>query len=224
MLPPSLRNLVLLVLLLPTAALQLRAISKPLQTAGQHLSSSGISLVELTRKLDLYGSNLSQAGADMRNAGDSISQAGVSALNKFASESIYGDFIFTSESLRSAASRLEQEAKRDQGGKEEALRIPSAAVVALRASSDAFEGVGRLVVESLQAKTTPPLLAVRFDEAGGAMGEVGEALAGIEVAAAAAAEWGTVAQGFSLSGGKLKDAADILSGKEPAPKSGSWLK
>lgn len=67
--------------------------------AGKALARSGEFLIDVTTALDLYGGALSSAGAQIRNAGDSIAQAAASCRFKTGTELV-------TDELREAATCL----------------------------------------------------------------------------------------------------------------------
>lgn len=97
--PPSPRSQQIVALQAAPASLKPAAL--PLMDAGQALARAGEILIEITTALDLYGGALSAAGAQIRNAGDSLAQAAASCRFKTGAELV-------TDELREAATCLQE--------------------------------------------------------------------------------------------------------------------
>lgn len=85
--------------------------------SGKALARSGELLVDLTTELGLYGGALSAAGAQIRNAGDSIAQAAASCRFKTAAELVCDELREGATCLGEASGKMRQaveEAEQDQ--------------------------------------------------------------------------------------------------------------
>ena len=91
----------------------LKPASVPLMDSGKALARSGELLIDFTRTLDLYGGALSNAGANIRNAGDCLAQAAASCRFKTGIEIVIDE-------LREAATCLSEGGDRIKLAKEEA--------------------------------------------------------------------------------------------------------
>ena len=91
----------------------LKPASIPLMDSGKALARSGELLIDFTRTLDLYGGALSNAGANIRNAGDCLAQAAASCRFKTGIEIVIDE-------LREAATCLSEGGDRIKLAKEEA--------------------------------------------------------------------------------------------------------
>ncbi|OEU11897.1 hypothetical protein FRACYDRAFT_245018 [Fragilariopsis cylindrus CCMP1102] len=91
----------------------LKPASIPLMDSGKALARSGELLIDFTRTLDLYGGALSNAGANIRNAGDCLAQAAASCRFKTGIEIVIDE-------LREAATCLSEGGDRIKLAKDEA--------------------------------------------------------------------------------------------------------
>lgn len=78
----------------------------PLMDSGKALARSGELLIDLTSSLDLYGGGLSAAGANIRNCGDCLAQAGASCRMKTATELVIDELREGSDCLREGTDKL----------------------------------------------------------------------------------------------------------------------
>lgn len=104
---------------LPSTAMymSLKPAAAPLMDSGKALARSGELIIELTQAMDLYGGGLSAAGAQIRNAGDSIAQAAASCRFKTGLELVVDELREAGTCFSEAVSKLElaaQEAKVDE--------------------------------------------------------------------------------------------------------------
>ena len=89
-----------------TQLYSLKPAALPLMDSGKALARSGELLIDLTSKLDLYGGGLSAAGANIRNCGDCLAQAGASARMKTATELVIDELREGSDCLREGTDKL----------------------------------------------------------------------------------------------------------------------
>jgi hypothetical protein len=97
--------------------MSLKPAAVPLMDSGKALARSGELLIDVTKALDLYGGGLSAAGAEIRNAGDSVAQAAASARFKTAVELVIDELRESGTCLVAAAEKLGravEEAKQDE--------------------------------------------------------------------------------------------------------------
>lgn len=88
--------------------------------SGKALARSGELLIDLTSTLDLYGGALSAAGAQLRNAGDSVAQAAASCRFKTAAELVCDELREGATCLTEATAKLNlaaEEAYADEDSK-----------------------------------------------------------------------------------------------------------
>ena len=89
----------------------------PLMDSGKALARSGELLIDVTQTMDLYGGGLSSAGAELRNAGDSIAQAAASARFKTGIELVIDELRESGNCIKTASEKVKravQEAKQDE--------------------------------------------------------------------------------------------------------------
>jgi hypothetical protein len=91
--------------------MSLKPAALPLMDSGKALARSGEFLIDLTTALDLYGGALSAAGANMRNAGDSVAQAAASARFKTGTELVCDELREAAVCMEEAATKLTQAAE-----------------------------------------------------------------------------------------------------------------
>mmetsp|Transcript_19318 Transcript_19318/g.30217 ORF Transcript_19318/g.30217 Transcript_19318/m.30217 type:complete len:266 (-) Transcript_19318:163-960(-) len=84
----------------------LKPAALPLMDSGKALARSGELLIDLTSHLDLYGGGLSAAGANIRNCGDCLAQAGASCRMKTATELVIDELREGSDCLREGGDKL----------------------------------------------------------------------------------------------------------------------
>lgn len=97
--------------------MSLKPAAIPMMDSGKALARSGELLVDLTTELGLYGGALSAAGAQIRNAGDSIAQAAASCRFKTAAELVCDELREGATCLEEATGKMRQaveEAEQDQ--------------------------------------------------------------------------------------------------------------
>jgi hypothetical protein len=76
--------------------------------SGKALARSGELLIDLTTALDLYGGALSAAGANIRNAGDSVAQAAASCRFKTGTELVCDELREAGTCLQEASTSLKK--------------------------------------------------------------------------------------------------------------------
>lgn len=74
--------------------------------SGKALARSGELLIDVTSSLDLYGGGLSAAGANIRNCGDCLAQAGASCRMKTATELVIDELREGADCLREGYGKL----------------------------------------------------------------------------------------------------------------------
>jgi hypothetical protein len=84
----------------------LKPAALPLMDSGKALARSGELLIDLTNHLNLYGGGLSAAGANIRNCGDCLAQAGASCRMKTAQELVIDELREGSDCLREGTDKL----------------------------------------------------------------------------------------------------------------------
>jgi len=89
----------------------LKPAAMPLMDAGKAFARSGEFVVDLCSQMDLYGGALSQAGASIRNSGDSIAQAAASCRFKTGLELVCDEFRESGTCLIEATLKLKQAVK-----------------------------------------------------------------------------------------------------------------
>jgi hypothetical protein len=82
----------------------------PLMDAGKALARSGEVLIEWTTAVDLYGGALSAAGAQLRNAGDSVAQAAASCRFKTGTELVCDELREAGTCLTEGVGKMQQAA------------------------------------------------------------------------------------------------------------------
>jgi len=93
---------------LTAAFASLKPAALPLMDSGKALARSGELLIDLTSKLDLYGGGLSAAGANIRNCGDCLAQAGASCRMKTATELVIDELREGADCLREGTDKLKR--------------------------------------------------------------------------------------------------------------------
>lgn len=88
------------------AVASLKPAAVPMMDSGKALARSGELLIDVTKTLDLYGGGLSAAGAEIRNAGDSVAQAAASARFKTGMELVIDELRESGTCLLAAADKL----------------------------------------------------------------------------------------------------------------------
>ena len=91
--------------------MSLKPAALPLMDSGKALARSGELLIELTTALNVYGGAMSAAGAQIRNAGDSVAQAAASCRFKTGTELVCDELRESATCLTEAATKLEQAAE-----------------------------------------------------------------------------------------------------------------
>jgi len=91
--------------------MSLKPAAIPLMDSGKALARSGEFLIDLTTALDVYGGALSAAGAQIRNAGDSVAQAAASCRFKTGQEIVCDELRESATCLEGAALKLKQAVK-----------------------------------------------------------------------------------------------------------------
>mmetsp|Transcript_16205 Transcript_16205/g.26517 ORF Transcript_16205/g.26517 Transcript_16205/m.26517 type:complete len:286 (-) Transcript_16205:84-941(-) len=89
-----------------TQLYSLKPAALPLMDSGKALARSGELLIDLTSQLNLYGGGLSAAGANIRNCGDCLAQAGASCRMKTAQELVIDELREGSDCLREGTDKL----------------------------------------------------------------------------------------------------------------------
>eukprot|EP00534_Pseudo-nitzschia_fraudulenta_P002183 CAMPEP_0201136896 /NCGR_PEP_ID=MMETSP0850-20130426/55126_1 /ASSEMBLY_ACC=CAM_ASM_000622 /TAXON_ID=183588 /ORGANISM="Pseudo-nitzschia fraudulenta, Strain WWA7" /LENGTH=245 /DNA_ID=CAMNT_0047408225 /DNA_START=724 /DNA_END=1461 /DNA_ORIENTATION=- len=103
----------------PPGSSLLKPAATPLLDSGKALARSGELLIDLTRTLDLYGGALSAAGAQIRNAGDCLAQAGASSRFKTGRELVIDEIREAATCLSEATDKTGlavEEAEADKDG------------------------------------------------------------------------------------------------------------
>ena len=77
-------------------------------SAGKALATTGERLIEWTAENELYGGALSAAGANIRNAGDSVAQAAASCRFKTGRELVIDELREAGTCLSEAVGKLKQ--------------------------------------------------------------------------------------------------------------------
>ena len=103
--------------------MSLKPAAIPLMDSGKALARSGELLIELTKAMDCYGGGLSSAGAELRNAGDSIAQAAASARFKTGRELVIDELRESGNCLRAASQKLVRAAEEARQDEQEQLAI-----------------------------------------------------------------------------------------------------
>jgi len=126
----------------------LKPAALPLMDAGKALARSGELLIDYTSTVELYGGGLSAAGAQIRNAGDSIAQAAASCRFKTGVELVTDELREAATCLQEAQSKLslacqEAETDSDQDLKTRIINMigPTAA------ASSALEAAGATILQ-----------------------------------------------------------------------------
>jgi len=108
----------------PSLHMSLKPAAIPLMDAGKALARSGELLIEVTDKeLGNYGGGLSAAGAQMRNAGDSIAQAAASCRFKTGAELVTDELREAATCLEEASSKMRLAVEEAYADKDERLAI-----------------------------------------------------------------------------------------------------
>lgn len=89
-----------------TQLYSLKPAALPLMDSGKALARSGELLIDVTSSLDLYGGGLSAAGANIRNCGDCLAQAGASCRMKTATELVIDELREGADCLREGYGKL----------------------------------------------------------------------------------------------------------------------
>jgi hypothetical protein len=97
----------------------------PLMDSGKALARTGELVIDMTAALDLYGGALSGAGAQIRNAGDSVAQAAASCRFKTGAELVSDELREGATCLLEAVLKLKRavEEARDANNMELATNI-----------------------------------------------------------------------------------------------------
>jgi hypothetical protein len=93
---------------LSSLSMSLKPAALPLMDSGKALARSGELLIDLTTALDLYGGALSAAGANIRNAGDSVAQAAASCRFKTGTELVCDELREAGTCLQEASTKLKE--------------------------------------------------------------------------------------------------------------------
>jgi len=111
-------------------AATLKMYSEPLLTAGKKIALAGEKILALTkeREADYWGGGLSLCGANIRNAGDSIAQAGASCKNKWGKELVVDEMRESAVCLKEAAEMIRKHQL--VGGEEDVLKTMNGSTIA----------------------------------------------------------------------------------------------
>jgi hypothetical protein len=120
----------------------------PLMDAGKELARAGELLIDWTDSAGLYGGGISAAGAQVRNAGDNVAQAGASSRFKTGLELVIDELRTAADCLAEGADKLElavQEA--DVDDQQSLKQIAQACVPLVRTLSVSLEGTGAGIMQ-----------------------------------------------------------------------------
>lgn len=93
-----------------------------LMNAGKALAQSGERIIDYTTKRDLYGGAMSAAGAQIRNAGDTVALAAAAMRHKTATELVFDELRESATCLDEASRQLVRAVQEAEQDKDTALR------------------------------------------------------------------------------------------------------
>jgi len=203
-------------------AVSMKPAAEPLLASGKALAYSGELLIGITEKIGLYGGALSAAGANLRNAGDSVAQAAASCRFKTGMELVIDELREAGTCLLEGRDKLEtaiDEARIDPAD--------SKLVATLQASVGPMEQCGT----SLEQAGKGIMIGAPINEIGQSLSNGGEALRSLSELILELGDH-DLASDTQLCSQRMKFAADqmILAGQElqgikkEKPKGKSWLK
>ncbi|KAL7570380.1 hypothetical protein ACA910_017217 [Epithemia clementina (nom. ined.)] len=199
--------------------MSLKPAAVPLMDSGKALARSGELLIELTKAMDCYGGGLSSAGAEIRNAGDSIAQAAASARFKTGAELVIDELRESGNCLKAASQKVgraveeaKQEDKLELAGRLESMIQP------LELCGNLLEDAGATVLR----KDSPALTGQNLSKAGELLNHISTIIPSL---LRGDSDGDLSSQRLAFAGMKLSEAGDQLQGVQKKPAGGkSWLK
>jgi len=126
----------------------LKPAALPLMDAGKALARSGELLIDYTSTVELYGGGLSAAGAQIRNAGDSIAQAAASCRFKTGVELVTDELREAATCLQEAQSKLSLACQEAETDSDEDLKTRIISMIGpTAAASSALEAAGATILQ-----------------------------------------------------------------------------
>eukprot|EP00527_Entomoneis_sp_CCMP2396_P002754 CAMPEP_0198143548 /NCGR_PEP_ID=MMETSP1443-20131203/8530_1 /TAXON_ID=186043 /ORGANISM="Entomoneis sp., Strain CCMP2396" /LENGTH=219 /DNA_ID=CAMNT_0043806799 /DNA_START=133 /DNA_END=792 /DNA_ORIENTATION=- len=198
--------------------MSLKPAAIPMMDCGKALARSGELLIDVTKNLDLYGGGLSAAGAEVRNAGDSVAQAAASARFKAGMEIVIDELRESGTCLKAASEKLGralEEAKQDE--QEQLAEAIDSMIKPMAACGVLLEEAGYTVLR----REAPSVTGEKLSGAGALLSELS---AVIPLLKQGDGDAELCSQRMAFAAEKLSEAGDQLCGVQK-PKSGkSWLK
>lgn len=189
----------------------------PLLDSGKALARSGELLIDLTTALDLYGGALSAAGAQIRNAGDSIAQAAASCRFKTAAELVCDEMREAATCLLEASSKLElavDEARADEAAELADKIALTVALVTACGKNLEEAGAGIMTRQSVQ------VVGSKLVVSGNALQQLAPLIEGLSDKREARES----SQRLTFAAERMIEAGNQLQGIKPKTSGKGWLK
>jgi len=198
--------------------MSLKPAAIPLMDSGKALARTGELLIDVTTALDLYGGGLSAAGAEMRNAGDSVAQAAASARFKTGTELVIDELRESGTCLLAGAEKLQRAVEEAQQDEDPQLAEVIASMAPLLSSCGSLlEEAGYTILR----REAPGVTGQKMQQAGICLQQLADILPQLKEGDDNAILSG---QRLTYAAQQMTLAGDQLQGKVQ-PKSGkSWLK
>jgi hypothetical protein len=202
-----------------TRLMSLKPAAQPLMDSGKALARSGELLIDLTATIELYGGGLSSAGAQIRNSGDCVAQAGASCRFKTAAELVCDELREGATCLTEACDKLKLAVEEANSDKDDILseRI-EAMVEPISICGSTLEASGEAILKNQPVK-----------DVGEKLVECGEHLQAlstmIQDLAPSTQEAKNASQRMSYASERMIQAGNELRGTpKPKAKGKAWLK
>lgn len=184
--------------------------------SGKALARSGELLIDFTKALNLYGGALSSAGAQIRNAGDALAQAGASSRFKTGAEIVIDELREAAACLAEATDKLQLATEEAQADQDLLLQEQLASLV----------GPSRVCASKLEEAGANILMKKTLKEVGDSMVEASVGMGGMAATIGELAEAKSQngdgllsSQRMTFASERLQQAGIELSGEAKKPKS-----
>lgn len=198
-------------------SMSLKPAALPLMDSGKALARSGELLIDFTSAIDVYGGALSGAGAQIRNAGDSIAQAAASCRFKTAAELVCDELREAATCLAEATAKLRLAV--EEATLDELLILASTIdcmIEPVHTCSTALEAAGAAIMQ----RQSVNIIGQQLDLAGTSLATLADLLPrlGDENDASQSG------QRMLFASQKMTEAGQQLQGIKAPPTGKSWLK
>jgi hypothetical protein len=187
--------------------------------SGKALARSGELLIDLTSSLDLYGGGLSAAGANIRNCGDCLAQAGASCRMKTATELVIDELREGSDCLREGFDKLGRAVEESEvDGDVELMEKIEKMVLPMKQASMWLEEAGAAILR----KESMDVVGKHLISCGEALLLLSMSIEGLD----SSSNDGKISSQMVYASRKIILAGNELRGgeKKEKPKGKSWIK